>query len=180
MRRETWPISCSSDYTDWLLMCHLHGWSLHCFSHTCWDKERARSSAEPSVLRNDSKSNWLHATLSRQSRTRAAAEEQVRWMTEPSVCLSSTFHANGLRRVRNPTKKKKVRIGSPDITFFWYLPQKVFNLVSLFMTHVCSHLCSIEQLRSRQSWVSLPKRHHVCINQLLSPSFLYLSKYDPD
>lgn len=60
------PISGSSDYGEWLLMCDLYSWSFHCFSCTCWDKERARSSAQPRVLRNDRKSNWLHATLSRE------------------------------------------------------------------------------------------------------------------
>lgn len=159
-------------------MCHLHGWSLHCFSHTCWDKERAHSSAQPSVHRNDSKSNWLHATLSRQSRTRDAAVDD-RTLSLPLINFSCEW-APMCGLSEKSRKKKKVRIGSPDITFFWYLPQKVFNLVSLFMTRVCSHPCSIEQLQSRQSWVSLPKRHHVCITQLLSPSSLYLSKYDPD
>lgn len=127
-------------------MCHVHGWSLHCFSHTCWDKGRARSSAQPSVLRNDSKSNWLHATLSRQSRARATAEEQVWWMTEPSVCLSSTFHADGLAvSVRKSIFFCCISVlfGSfyntfPDITSFWnpLLTLRVFNRVSLFMTRV--------------------------------------------
>lgn len=103
------PISGSSDYGEWLLMCDLYSWSFHCFSCTCWDKERARSSAQPRVLRNDRNSNWLHATLSRETRPRAAAEEQVQWMTKTSgapspswsspLSASSSFHTSGNQNI---------------------------------------------------------------------------------
>lgn len=79
----------------WLWQMAADVWSLrvisHCFSCTCWDKERAHCSAQPRVVRNDRKSNWLHAMLSRETRPRASAEEQIQWMTKTSGVPSPSW-----------------------------------------------------------------------------------------
>lgn len=170
-------------------MCHVHGWSLHCFSHTCWDKGRARSSAQPSVLRNDSKSNWLHATLSRQSRARGAAEEQVWWVTEPSVCLSSTFHADGLA-----VSVRKSNFFVLHLSAIWGLLQHIprYNVflkpavdsLSLLMTRVFRQTFTSVQYRiaSASSELSESSQKTSCLHYPTPQSVfpVSLSKYDPD
>lgn len=59
-------------------VCALRGCSLQWLAHTWWNKDGAHSSTQSSHPHKDSKSNWLHAALSRQShRSAAQREEQV-------------------------------------------------------------------------------------------------------
>lgn len=79
-----------------VFVCLPRGSPLQWFSRTCCNKERAHSSVHSSCLHSDGKSNWLHATPSRQQPGECRTEpgrprkdyEQVGWDAPISPHLS--------------------------------------------------------------------------------------------